>query len=95
MPEARTALINCVHCGRLAPGPRGIQICLPCLKAIGKRAACPDCDSRVNLIIGDDEVRLDIRHDPTCPAWLAFCAENHHPSQDDVLWPITPQQPEG
>ena len=55
---------------------------------IGRQARCPDCDSVATIIVTDTEIH-PTRHDPTCPAWLAFCAERN-PDQHDVMWAPLP-----
>ena len=93
MPDVRTILLHCGICGQWAQGPQGMHSCMDCLRAIGREVCSPDCASKVYLLITDDELRIDVRHDPTCPAWLAYCADNDNPDQLDVVeWTIRPQQ---
>ena len=89
IPKARIVLVTCSRCGKLARGPQGTRTCLDCITRIREQVRCPDCDSDVTiaLIEGDSGpvIHADLRHDPTCPSWLA--TTDGDPDHPDILWP--------
>jgi hypothetical protein len=85
-PEAKITLIDCGHCGKRARGPRGWHSCLDCIRAIAREKRCQDCDSHATLVVADDHLHIDERHDPTCPSWAAYCAANNHDPDTDIIW---------
>jgi hypothetical protein len=52
---------------------RPTQFCVGCIKDARETARCPDCDSDVTMVLVEHAPAMlaDVRHDATCPAWLA------------------------
>jgi len=54
-------------------GYAGTDYCARCIEDVRKRVRCPDCDSIVTMVFAEDTpgIWADLRHDATCPSWLA------------------------
>jgi hypothetical protein len=52
-------------------GYAGTDCCARCIEDIRAQVRCPDCDSVVTMVLAEGFMAADLRHDATCPSWLA------------------------
>ena len=49
-----------------------MRYCAECIEETRQRYRCPDCASIVTILVIDgSDLGVDLRHDSTCPTWLA------------------------